>query len=143
MVQRKNYNPRWWGPGTWRFLHSVSEGLPEVLDDDIESAMEDLVRALPLLLPCKKCRTHLAESYKNDMPSGKTREDCVLAFQKLHDIVNKSLAKDGLSENYASHEISESGSMLGFDYVMAFVATAAIIVLILLFSSRKSGKSLP
>lgn len=55
--QRKNLDPKEWGPCAWRFLLDCAQAY----DEHSAPAYDALVRLLPEVLPCSTCRAHAAE----------------------------------------------------------------------------------
>lgn len=91
---RKNYNPKWWGPSAWRFLHTLAEGMPEELTDEESESIKTFTESIPFLLPCAACRNHSAENIKNLNFSYNKRDEIIENFNKLHNSVNIMLNKD-------------------------------------------------
>ena len=51
---RKNLEPKIWGAGAWKFLHDCVYAA----DNESRASYDTLMRLLPDILPCAKCRSH-------------------------------------------------------------------------------------
>ena len=91
---RKNFDPQLWGPPFWATLHAMVEGLPDRPSDTERRAFEDVVRALPHLLPCESCRRDLVLTLRDRGPLDlRTRDTARAAVVQLHNHVNARLGK--------------------------------------------------
>jgi len=65
---RKNLEPRFWGPGAWKFLHDCVYAV----DETSREAYNNMLALLPDILPCSKCRKHAREYITEHPPSAST-----------------------------------------------------------------------
>lgn len=87
-------DPKFWGPGLWKFLHStaaVAYTEQERLD------FEQLTMSLARVLPCGKCREHFRANLRaipiqNYMSDNRT---LFMWTYLMHDAVNKAQGKTG------------------------------------------------
>lgn len=56
---------RYWGPGMWKFLHSMASEYPITPTENDKNWYKMFLNSLPWVLPCKKCREHTLEYYKD------------------------------------------------------------------------------
>jgi hypothetical protein len=91
-THRQNFKPDYWGPGTWRFLHSMAASMPETLSDEEQKHLTTFFNVLPFLLPCERCRINLEEHYQEGYyPKIQTREQLIKSISDLHSKVNSTL----------------------------------------------------
>lgn len=92
-----------WGPPTWKFLHSIAA----TYTPDQANAVKCLYQSLTVLLPCPKCRTNLKKKLKA-FPIEKylgSRDDFFFWTYLIHDNVNQWAGKtsptlDDVREEY-------------------------------------------
>lgn len=117
-------NPKVWGPPTWFFLHAMTLALPEQVPQEKRNAIENLMNALPLLLPCPPCGANLGEKLK-DMPVKDhlfTRDDMVQYMIDLHNRVNKATGKPILTKEEVLKEYDAAFKRDGDVKYMAVLA---------------------
>ena len=94
-----------WGPPGWVFLHSITMGYPQEIDENNEEhilrreGMISLFESLQYVFPCSYCRKSYAK-FIEEKPIREhvnNRETLVLWFYNIHNNVNKSNNKDILS----------------------------------------------
>jgi hypothetical protein len=87
-------DPKEWGPVVWKILHIVSEQLGKntipVMQKDEMTYYKAFQRKVYYILPCKLCRQHYKDYYKNirDVDYGKFKETSKTFFLNLHNDVN-------------------------------------------------------
>jgi len=54
--------PEIWGPPFWAAIHLSCLAAPKTLDAEREAGFRQFFTSLQHVLPCKKCRTHMAEN---------------------------------------------------------------------------------
>ena len=88
-------SPEIWGPHAWAFLHLMILAEKEPLDKGRLIHYHTLYDTLTYLLPCDKCRIHLAENLKKVKPLEKIQnKDELFAWSvDLHNYVNQSHGK--------------------------------------------------
>lgn len=88
-----------WGPGTWRFLHSVAYGYPVKIDMDNEEHIQRkeftklLFKSLGYTLPCIYCRDSYRKFFNEHNISNHldSRRSLTKWVYDLHNMVNKKL----------------------------------------------------
>jgi len=86
---------RFWGPSGWRLLHLVAFCYePEKQKESVR----EFFTMLPFVLPCKFCRTSLADYMAEDPlePALKTRVSLAKWLWRIHNKVNGKLRSQGL-----------------------------------------------
>lgn len=87
-------DPKFWGPGLWRYLHSAAatSDTPEKRE-----AFHKLVIALGVTIPCDVCKAHFLENQRKfDIRSHKKDQETLLLWTYLmHDAVNQAQGKTG------------------------------------------------
>ena len=87
-------DPKEWGPVVWKILHIVTEQLGKntipVMQNDEMTYYKAFQRKVYYILPCKLCRQHYKDYYKNirDVDYGKFKETSKIFFLNLHNDVN-------------------------------------------------------
>ena len=87
-------DPKEWGPVVWKILHIVTEQLGKntipVMQKDEMTYYKAFQRKVYYILPCKICRQHYKDYYKNikDVDYGKFKETSKTFFLNLHNDVN-------------------------------------------------------
>ena len=87
-------DPKEWGPLVWKILHIVSENLGKntvpIIQKDEMTYYKALQRKVYYILPCKLCREHYREHFKNirDVEYSKFKETSKTFFLDLHNSVN-------------------------------------------------------
>lgn len=93
-----------WGNPIWFVIHMCALYAPEPIAQSF-LVYRDLLTCLQYLLPCPKCREHLADNLKhiNLETCAKTRDNLFRCSWELHNIVNASVSppKPQLSFNEA------------------------------------------
>lgn len=92
---RPDIDPALWGPRLWGALHAVAECAPEDPSEEEKTAFTNLIDALPYILPCAKCRAHLAQKFetglKPEYGSGGGPGQLKEGMWKLHNAVNADI----------------------------------------------------
>ena len=86
-----------WGPGLWRFMHTISFHIPDVLDDETKDAFMDFFYALTLILPCTVCRYNVVESLVIlgglRVKLFETKKSTAQFIYTLHNLINQCVGK--------------------------------------------------
>jgi hypothetical protein len=86
-----------WGPSTWRAMHSIAYTAPERPSIEEQRQFVDFFRLLGDVLPCPSCRVHY-QKYMSEHPiDASSREALVQWVYDLHDSVNKRKGKESPS----------------------------------------------
>ena len=94
-------NTKFWGPGEWVYLHTITFNYPETVDETDKDHIErrkytkQQFEILQYTLPCKYCRRSFKKFLKK-LPIDKhlkTRADLTLWLYRVHNMVNAKLRK--------------------------------------------------
>lgn len=105
-------NPTLWGPLIWNLLHEFSKlGSQTEPNLNIESNINDfrnIIKALPYILPCSICRSHVSQAYNSNKIS--TNLDSCKDFKiwvwKMKSISNSNTGTTSISLDQYSDRIS-------------------------------------
>lgn len=104
-------DPVIFGPSFWFTLHNGAVSYPENPSAYVKAGMIQLIRNLPLLIPCKTpCREHFYDYVnRSDLNSAvASRENLFRFFVNIHNIVNSRYGKEIVT-------LAEAKEMYGFD----------------------------
>nr|UOX61108.1 MAG: sulfhydry1 oxidase Erv1-like protein [Diabrotica toursvirus 3a] len=97
MDKYKSQDPNVWGEKYWFFLHSIAANYPENPSLLHKEVVANLIKGLPLLLPCRECATHAfnyIKHYIDDMDLiVENRKELELFFENFHNAVNIRIHK--------------------------------------------------
>ena len=79
---------RFWGPSAWRLIHLIA--FSDYRSPDVYTFLEEL----PHILPCRYCRSSLAEYYINRPVPTQGTEIARWSYE-IHNDVNNKLRKQG------------------------------------------------
>lgn len=87
-------DPKFWGPGLWKFLHATAA--VAYTETDIRDFVA-FVQSLSLVLPCKVCRNHFKENLKKYQINNyiTSNETLFLWTYQMHNAVNEAQEKTG------------------------------------------------
>ena len=88
-------NPKFWGPGAWIFLHSITMNYPKEPSDDDKQAYYNLFKNLENVIPCEKCAYNYSmniQKYPVE-PALSSRDLLIRWLIKIHNEVNKETGK--------------------------------------------------
>ena len=88
-------NPKFWGPGAWIFLHSITMNYPKEPSDDDKQAYYNLFKNLENVIPCEKCGYNYSmniQKYPVE-PALSSRDLLIRWLIKIHNEVNKETGK--------------------------------------------------
>lgn len=88
MSFQKSSDPAFWGPGMWRFLHSMAANYPESPSPQFKSSSRQFFFSLRHLLPCEKCRGHFNTLISKRPPDTDSAERLQEWVMWLHNEVN-------------------------------------------------------
>lgn len=85
---------RYWGPSGWRLLHTITFAY----NPHDKANFREFFKILPFVLPCKYCRTSLAEYMeRHDLePALESRATLTKWLWKIHNEVNSKLRNQGI-----------------------------------------------
>ena len=97
--------PEVWGPPFWAAIHLSCLAAPKALDAEREAGFRQFFASLQHVLPCKKCRTHMAENLAalpmDASVFAKGRESLFAWSVALHNRVNAANGKPEMSAEAA------------------------------------------
>ena len=88
-------NPKFWGPGAWIFLHSITMNYPKEPFDDDKQAYYNFFKNLENVIPCEKCGYNYSmniQKYPVE-PALSSRDLLIRWLIKIHNEVNKETGK--------------------------------------------------
>jgi hypothetical protein len=88
-------NPKFWGPGAWIFLHSITMNYPKEPSDDDKQAYYNFFKNLENVIPCEKCGYNYSmniQKYPVE-PALSSRDLLIRWLIKIHNEVNKETGK--------------------------------------------------
>ena len=92
-VGRNDIKPSVWGPYFWATLHAMSDGAPFEPTGQEREGFLNVLKALPHILPCEKCRLHVTAYISENTPSYVDRDELRIWIWELHNKVNATLSK--------------------------------------------------
>jgi len=102
-------SPKCFGSPAWTFLHMISFGYPETIIDnkfyedyslkgiDIKKNVYSFFENLSVVIPCKECRLHYKQNFKNLDKHLDSRQDLIKWVYDLHELVNKQVGNKGIT----------------------------------------------
>lgn len=81
---------RFWGPGAWKLLHTITYHSEAPLED-----IREFLSILPYVLPCKFCRASLTDYYEKEPLTFTNRRELQHWMYRVHNHVNGKLRKQG------------------------------------------------
>jgi len=97
--------PEVWGPPFWAAIHLSCLAAPKALDAEREAGFRQFFASLQHVLPCKKCRTHMAENLAalpmDASVFAKGRDSLFAWSVALHNRVNAANGKPEMSAEAA------------------------------------------
>ena len=88
-----------WGPSGWLFLHTLTFLYPETPTFDDQSRMNEFIKTIAQILPCKYCRASFAKYYQS-LPINKfigSRTTIIDWMYRIHNKVNGKLHRQHLN----------------------------------------------
>jgi FAD-linked sulfhydryl oxidase len=88
-------NPKFWGPGAWIFLHSITMNYPKEPSDDDKQVYYNFFKNLENVIPCEKCGYNYSmniQKYPVE-PALSSRDLLIRWLIKIHNEVNKETGK--------------------------------------------------
>lgn len=85
---QKSSDPAFWGPGMWKFLHSMAANYPESPPPQFKASSRQFFFSLRHLLPCEKCRGHFNTLLSKRAPDTDSAERLQEWVMWLHNEVN-------------------------------------------------------
>jgi cytidine deaminase len=94
--QNKSQNPKLWGPGMWKFLHTISFAYPNKPTEDEKMYHLQFMLNLQYIIPCGKCRqNYISNLYDLEINVNHFKNKTTFStfVFDLHNMVNKELGK--------------------------------------------------
>lgn len=109
-VYGSSYDPDAFGPAFWFTLHNSATSYPNNPTEPIRINMEQLLRTLPILVPCITCKEHfyMFVSQSNLKSATESRENLFKFFVDAHNYVN-------MRNNKPTMSIAQAKKLYGFD----------------------------
>ena len=95
-----------WGPNTWKTLHSIAWSYAENENSPTEEEKKDIIDffvILAKLLPCPSCRTHFSAYMIKHPIDASSRSALVHWLYDLHSDVNIRTKKEGATPTFEQH----------------------------------------
>jgi len=138
-------NVDFWGPGAWKFIHSISFAYPEVPDEVDKQNMYQFLISLAYVLPCDRCRKHYKNWLKSNSPINAVSSRNTLShwFVDLHNQINMRKHKPffpfekvkATYDNNVCHTNQTRNCVLFFfKYLFLSLGVAVLIVLLIKFA---------
>jgi hypothetical protein len=105
---RSNLNPKYWGPEGWAFLKSCARAC----DEESFPHYAALVKLLPHVLPCEKCRHHAEEYIQRNPPQ--SAQELLSWIEDFERAVRQRKSKEDEADGHPSRELWLAYAGLGF-----------------------------
>ena len=92
-VNKNGFDPNYWGPGAWKFLHIISLAYPENPSVSEQKSAREFFNSLTDLLPCNSCAKHYTEYIDTNPVDVSSRDTLANWVVDLHNDVDKRLGK--------------------------------------------------
>jgi hypothetical protein len=134
LIEKRGIRPSVWGPCTWSMIHYVALAYPTVPDHQQQQDYKSFVESLQKVLPCQKCRDHMAVHLRETpvaVPLSKGKYPFFDWTVDLHNRVNADCGKPAYDPQVARAIYEHGYGCRGISPYMLFMC--AIIVAILCF----------
>lgn len=125
--------PKDWGPGAWKFIHSVALTYPNKPSEEIKKHYYDFFENLQYILPCPKCRNNYKD-HLNKFSLTNALENNIKLFNwtvDVHNEVNKLNNTKIYSYNEALSLYLDKSTNYDIIIVIALVALIFLIIYLL------------
>ena len=122
--------PKDWGPGAWKFIHSVALTYPNKPSEEIKKHYYDFFENLQYILPCPKCRNNYKD-HLNKFSLTNALENNIKLFNwtvDVHNEVNKLNNTKIYSYNEALSLYLDKSTNYDIVIVIALVALIFLII---------------
>jgi len=126
-------NPKFWGPGAWIFLHSITMNYPKEPTEQDKHAHHQFFKSLEHILPCEKC----AYNYSNNLKkipleaALDNRDKLIRWLISIHNEVNKETDKPTYTYEQVIDEYNYKMKNLNNDSTLVYkVIILALIIFI-------------
>lgn len=93
-MERKNLDPKIWGPHLWKTMYFIGDGYPENPSELEQGSALDFFESLKLLIPCETCRENYENILTNSPPDIRSKKLLLTWINKIHNIINQELNKE-------------------------------------------------
>jgi len=134
-------HPDLWGPGAWKFLHSITFNYPKEPTSRDKEIHANFFNSLQYVLPCEKCAYHFSQNLKK-YPIEEVldeKEEFVKWLIHVHNEVNTMLNKPIKSQEEVIEEYKKELNEITGQYISFqnfFLALIVIIIMFLLLTNR-------
>ncbi len=108
-------HPQIWGPSAWHFIHAVAMTYPKDASEAKKRAYQEFFSALPIILPCEICGSHLFEKIEKNPPPYTNSKEMFQWTVDLHNSVNKENGKPELTFDEALAEFRKNSPKITDD----------------------------
>lgn len=129
-MENNSINPEVWGPHGWKFLHYVTLGYPTKPTNEDKNNYAIFFKSLSSVLPCEKCSVN----YKKNIieypieEALDTKEKLIDWLINIHNMVNRELKKDILSNEKAREKITKIDVKFDNYYIVIIIILLVYIV---------------
>jgi len=98
-------NPKFWGPGAWIFLHSITMNYPKEPTEEDKQVYFNFFKNLEHVIPCEKCGYHYSINLQKYpiQQALESRDLFIRWLIQVHNEVNKETGK----REYSYEEVIE------------------------------------
>jgi len=132
-------DPKYWGPSSWKFLHSIAANYPNNPSMEDKHIYKSFFISLKDILPCNRCK----ENYKKNLlridinKSLNSKKDFIFWVIDLHNLVNEETDKKKLSYNSALEKINLGYNKNCFDVKTIIILLLILLIILLLLKKKK------
>lgn len=127
---------KFWGPGGWKLLHTISFGVPEKATIKEIEKYRKFYEMIQYILPCEKCRNNYKEHIKEfPIKTITTKETCKRWLYNIHNSATNSIRQEertlGINPEYemikdkyealCKKRISKNSQIWDFIYTVAYM----------------------
>ena len=132
-------NPKFWGPGAWMFLHSITMNYPKNPTETDKEIYYNFFKNLEHVLPCEKCGYNYARHIQ-DYPIENvlhSRKLFVKWFIKIHNEVNKEIGNREYTYDEVIEDYKYKLNNLDTDPTLVYKVIIAALILFIIFTVCK------
>jgi hypothetical protein len=130
-------NPKFWGPGGWTFLHSITMNYPKKPTEKDKKMYYHFFKNLEYVIPCEKCKVNYSrnlQTYPIEHALD-TRESFIRWLIQIHNEVNKESGKRQYSYEEVIKEYTHKMSRLHLDETMVYKMIIIALLIIIIYKS--------
>ena len=132
-------HPELWGPGAWKFLHSITFNYPKAPTSRDKEYHANFFNSLQNVIPCEKCAYHYYEHIKDDPiePALESRDTLVRWLIKIHNKVNEDLGKPQYTYEQVIEEYKYKMMNMDRDETLIYKVIIGALLLFILYKHFK------